>query len=104
VKYRIADAGAVEAALVRQRHGIRLGQETVQDDQASAREGWAYGDDKLGVSFVRLRTVGDAYLHAQTAGRECPLLRRTRDGRGGPGRDGRPSSGCTWSVCQGLWR
>jgi adenylate cyclase class 2 len=59
VKYRIADAGAVEAALLR--HGIRLGPEIEQDDQAYAPEGWAYGDDKLGVSFVRLRTVGDVH-------------------------------------------
>jgi adenylate cyclase class 2 len=60
VKYRIADVGAVEAALLR--HGIRLGPATVQDDQAYAPEGWSYGDDKLGVSFVRLRTVGDTHI------------------------------------------
>ena len=59
MKYRITVACAVEAALLR--HGIRLGPPTVQDDQAYAPVGWSYGDDKLGVSFVRLRTVGDVH-------------------------------------------
>lgn len=37
--------------------GIELSESVRQDDQAYAPQGWSYGDGKLGVSFVRLRTV-----------------------------------------------
>jgi adenylate cyclase class 2 len=55
VKYRVADVEALLAAL--KRHGIELGEPVYQDDQAYAPENWRYGDSKLGVPFVRLRTV-----------------------------------------------
>jgi adenylate cyclase class 2 len=55
VKYRIRDLEALLVAL--KACGVELGMPAHQDDQAYAPEGWSYGDDKLGVSFVRLRTV-----------------------------------------------
>lgn len=55
VKYRIQDMDALLAAL--KARGIELSVPVHQDDQAYAPEGWSYGDAKLGVSFVRLRTV-----------------------------------------------
>lgn len=39
------------------RRGIALSDPVFQDDQAYAPTDWCYGDTKLGVSFVRLRTV-----------------------------------------------
>jgi len=33
-----------------------------QDDQAYAPESWAYGDDRRGVPFARLRTVGGGHV------------------------------------------
>lgn len=59
VKYHIRDADALLAALQARR--IELSEPVRQDDQAYAPEGWSYGDGKLGVSFVRLRTVGGQY-------------------------------------------
>lgn len=56
VKYQIRDTETLLVAL--KTHGIELGAPMHQDDQAYAPEDWSYGDDKLGVSFVRLRTVG----------------------------------------------
>jgi adenylate cyclase class 2 len=38
--------------------GIELGEPAYQDDQAYAPVGWRFGDSKLGVSFLRLRTGG----------------------------------------------
>lgn len=55
VKYRVADIDALLATL--RSHSIRLGPPVHQDDQAYAPVGWLYGDNRLGVSFVRLRTV-----------------------------------------------
>ena len=55
VKYRLRDMGALLVAL--KTRGIELGAPVYQDDQAYAPEGWSYGDAKLGVSFVRLRSV-----------------------------------------------
>ncbi|MFY1634005.1 class IV adenylate cyclase [Solwaraspora sp. WMMB335] len=55
VKYRVQDTEALLAALAA--CGIELGAPVVQDDQAYAPEDWSYGDSKLGVPFVRLRTV-----------------------------------------------
>src|SRR5467141_3925696 len=37
--------------------GIELSEPVFQDDQAYAPAGWQFGDSKLGVSFLRLRTV-----------------------------------------------
>jgi adenylate cyclase class 2 len=55
VKYRVPDAaGLVDVLKAR---GIVLGEPEIQDDQAYAPNGWSYGDSKLGVPFVRLRTV-----------------------------------------------
>jgi adenylate cyclase class 2 len=56
VKYHIHDAEALLVAL--KARGIELEEPVHQDDQAYAPESWSYGDGKLGVSFVRLRTVG----------------------------------------------
>lgn len=56
VKYQVRDAEALLVAL--KARGIELNDPITQDDQAYAPEGWSYGDSKLGVSFVRLRTVG----------------------------------------------
>lgn len=55
VKYRVRDTEVLLLAL--KTCGIELGAAVYQDDQAYAPQGWAYGDAKLGVSFVRLRTV-----------------------------------------------
>lgn len=62
VKYRVLDLEALLLALKTRR--IELGAPVYQDDQAYAPDGWSYGDDKHGVSFVRLRTV--AGLHTFT--------------------------------------
>lgn len=56
VKYHVQDAESLLVAL--KERGIELGGAVHQDDQAYAPAGWCYGDGKLGVSFVRLRTVG----------------------------------------------
>ncbi|MFG1954136.1 class IV adenylate cyclase [Micromonospora sp. NPDC048830] len=55
VKYQVQDAEALLVAL--KARGIELNDPITQDDQAYTPEGWSYGDGKLGVSFVRLRTV-----------------------------------------------
>lgn len=55
VKYHVQDAEALLLAL--KARSIELDDPIYQDDQAYAPEGWSYGDNKLGVSFVRLRTV-----------------------------------------------
>lgn len=55
VKYQVRDAEALLVAL--KARGIELNEPITQDDQAYAPEDWSYGDRKLGVSFVRLRTV-----------------------------------------------
>jgi adenylate cyclase class 2 len=60
VKYRVQDAGELLAAL--QAHGIELGAPVRQEDQAYAPCGWAYGDDRSGVPFARLRTVAGQHL------------------------------------------
>ncbi|MDG4767716.1 class IV adenylate cyclase [Solwaraspora sp. WMMD406] len=56
VKYRVQDREALLVALTAR--GIEPGPPVVQDDQAYAPQSWSYGDSKLGVPFVRLRTVG----------------------------------------------
>jgi adenylate cyclase, class 2 len=55
VKYQVQDTPALLVVL--KARGIELGEPVHQDDQAYAPAGWSYGDSKLGVSFVRLRTV-----------------------------------------------
>jgi len=56
VKYQVRDVEALLVAL--KSRGIEFAAPAYQDDQAYAPDGWSYGDGKLGVSFVRLRTVG----------------------------------------------
>ena len=60
VKYRVRDLGALLEAL--EMRGIELGEPFCQDDQAYAPHGWAYGDDRCGVPFARLRTVHDRHV------------------------------------------
>ena len=55
VKYRVDDLEALLVAL--KSLGIELSEPVFQDDQAYAPAGWQFGDSKLGVSFLRLRTV-----------------------------------------------
>ena len=55
LKYRVDDLEALLVALKSQ--GIELSEPVFQDDQAYAPAGWQFGDSKLGVSFLRLRTV-----------------------------------------------
>jgi len=55
VKYQIQDTEGLLLAL--KARDIALSAPATQNDQAYAPEGWSYGDSKLGVSFVRLRTV-----------------------------------------------
>ncbi|WFE29245.1 class IV adenylate cyclase [Solwaraspora sp. WMMD791] len=55
VKYRVQDREALLVALTAR--GIEPGPPVVQDDQAYAPQGWSYGDSRIGVPFVRLRTV-----------------------------------------------
>ena len=55
VKYHVDDLEALLVAL--KARGIELSEPVYQDDQAYAPDGWQFGDSKLGVSFVRLRTV-----------------------------------------------
>ena len=62
VKYHVDD---LEALLVTLKAcGIELSGPVYQDDQAYAPDGWQFGDSKLGVSFVRLRTVDDRHYFA----------------------------------------
>jgi adenylate cyclase, class 2 len=60
VKYRVPDRSALLAALVAR--GVQFGPPVEQDDQAYAPEGWQYGDSKIGVPFVRLRTQAGRHL------------------------------------------
>lgn len=55
LKYRVDDLEALLVAL--KSHGIELSEPVFQDDQAYAPAGWQFGDSKLGVPFLRLRTV-----------------------------------------------
>lgn len=56
VKYRVADLEGLQGALKAQ--GIELSDPVYQDDQAYAPVSWRFGDPKIGVSFLRLRTAG----------------------------------------------
>jgi adenylate cyclase class IV len=55
VKYQVEDMEALLVAL--KSRGIELSEPAFQDDQAYAPSWWEFGDSKLGVSFLRLRTV-----------------------------------------------
>ena len=55
LKYRVDDLEALLLAL--KSRGIELSEPVFQDDQAYAPAGWQFGDSKLGISFLRLRTV-----------------------------------------------
>ena len=57
VKYWVEDLEALLIAL--KLRGVELSEPVFQDDQAYAPAGWQFGDSKLGVSFLRLRTVDD---------------------------------------------
>ncbi len=62
VKYRVNDLEALLAVLRSQ--GIELSEPVLQEDQAYAPVGWQFGDNKLGVSFLRLRTTGGRHYFA----------------------------------------
>jgi adenylate cyclase class 2 len=55
VKYRTEDLEGLLAVL--KSRGIEVSDPLHQDDQAYAPAGWQFGDSKLGVSFLRLRTA-----------------------------------------------
>ncbi len=55
VKYEVADPATLLAALGAR--GVKLGEPVFQDDQAFAPVGWSFGDSRLGLPFLRLRTV-----------------------------------------------
>jgi adenylate cyclase class 2 len=55
VKYRVDDLEGLLAAL--KARSIEVSDPLHQADQAYAPAGWQFGDGKLGVSFLRLRTV-----------------------------------------------
>lgn len=65
VKYRVDDLEGLLAAL--KACGIEVSDPVQQDDQAYAPASWQFGDSKLGVSFLRLRTV---------TGRHCFTLKQ----------------------------
>lgn len=56
VKYAVRDRAALDQALAAQ--GIALSDPVHQDDQAYAPATWNFGDPRVGVTFVRLRTQG----------------------------------------------
>jgi adenylate cyclase class 2 len=59
VKYRVDDLEGILTAL--KSRGIEVSDPVHQDDQAYAPAGWQFGDSKLGVSFLRLRTVANRH-------------------------------------------
>ena len=62
VKYAVSDAEDVAGVLAGR--GIVLDAPVLQDDQAFAPRPWDFGDSKLGVSFLRLRTVSGRHWFA----------------------------------------
>ncbi|MGH3159512.1 MAG: class IV adenylate cyclase [Streptosporangiaceae bacterium] len=62
VKYHVDDLETLLVAL--KSRSIELSGPIYQDDQAYAPDGWQFGDSKLGVSFVRLRTVDGRHYFA----------------------------------------
>jgi len=71
VKFQVRDAGKLLAALTS--HGVKLGEPLQQDDQAYAPIGWNYGDDRCGIPFARLRTVGGRHIFTLKRPRENVL-------------------------------
>ncbi len=59
VRLRIEDGPSAFSAL--DALGVVLDAGVMQDDQAYAPASWAYGECRLGVTFARLRTVGDQH-------------------------------------------
>jgi len=57
VEVKFAVPGIEEVVSVLRARGVTLSAPTFQDDQAFAPVGWSFGDSKIGVSFLRLRTV-----------------------------------------------
>ncbi len=55
VKFTVSNLAAVTTTLAAR--NIVLAEPIFQDDQAFAPVGWSFGDSKLGVTFLRLRTV-----------------------------------------------
>ncbi|MCK9921769.1 CYTH domain-containing protein [Frankia sp. AgPm24] len=62
VKYFVSDPEVLLVALGQR--GVSFGEPVFQDDQAFAPLDWAFGDGKLGVSFLRLRTVDGRHWFA----------------------------------------
>lgn len=62
VKYHVDDLEALLLAL--KTAGIQLSEPIFQDDQAYAPSGWQFGDSKLGVCFLRLRTTSGRHYFA----------------------------------------
>jgi adenylate cyclase class 2 len=62
VKYRVDDLEVLLVAL--KARGIELSAPVYQDDQAYAPAAWKFGDSKLGISFLRLRTVNGRHYFA----------------------------------------
>lgn len=60
VRFRLNNEGAALAAL--RRAGVRFGRVEEQNDQAFAPAEWDYSQPRIGVTFARLRTVGDRHL------------------------------------------
>ena len=71
VKYQVREKEELLVAL--KRRGIEFAAPVYQDDQAYAPVGWSHGDAKLGVSFARLRTVGDRHTFTLKRPAENPL-------------------------------
>jgi adenylate cyclase, class 2 len=59
-RFRLECGLAVSSQLCAQ--GVTLSAPMRQDDQAYAPVGWEYGDDRIDVSFARLRTEDDRHL------------------------------------------
>ena len=64
-KFAVDDVDAIAVRLAEQ--GWPVSDPVTQDDQAYAPQTWNYGDPKLGVSFMRLRTVDG--VHTMTVKR-----------------------------------
>jgi adenylate cyclase class 2 len=60
VKFQIRDPEALLSALETRR--IAVGDPVHHDDQAYAPLGWRFGDDKLGVTFLRLRSTEGRHI------------------------------------------
>ena len=61
IEVRLRLKGGPPAPLTIDGLGLGLGEPANQDDQAYAPLGWNYGDCRIGITFARLRTVGDEH-------------------------------------------